>query len=131
MTSFSPRCLSSWTLSNKLFAEAWFGSLSFALGLGWTTRWEVLPESQACVPGLACVRIPPLDPTHNVSARLLGTWAFTERFGTTLELNFSHVPGTSSLNDSFAVYRSNSAMGGSLSIWFRTDGVLQRNWLDR
>jgi hypothetical protein len=128
---FSFGCGTTWVLSNRLFAEGWLAeSFSVALGMRWLVRWTGYspPTVPGCAAGSAC------DPTlasrlpagHNLSVEARATWAFTQRFGTTLELNFAHLPPASPFQSS-----STSIFGGSFIVWFRTDAIIQRNWLDR
>ena len=126
-------CLSTWNLSNRLFAENWFTkSLSAALGVSWSMQWidlkGTLTSPGPCGAVIDCEALAILNgrkPTHSVAAQLLVSWAFSELFGGTLEFNVSHGPTVESLS------RSVTAVAGSVSVWFRTDGQLQRNWLDR
>jgi hypothetical protein len=122
-------CANEWAIGNRIFAEGWAGeSVSLALGLSWGVRWSVYPQLQVpgCVSGTACDPTLAFPPSHSLSAQALITWVFTKRFGTTLELISTHLPPASAFSGSGL-----SIVSASLSFWFRTDAVLQRNWLDR
>ncbi len=121
-------CRTSWSLANSLFAEAWFGNFSVALGASWAARWSVRSLAGLCVSADTC--IPPTVQTSTrqyLLAQALATWAFSKRFGATLEFSFSSVVGLGTDGKIGAT----SGLGGALSVWFRTDEILQRNWLDR
>ena len=120
-------CTSTWDFANRLFAENWFTrNLSAALGLGWSLQWlDISGTFSPCPNTVDCDLINGKKPTHSIAATTSVSWAFSELFGGTLEVQFSHTFGTGFLTG------PSSSLGGSISVWFRTDAQLQRNWLDR
>lgn len=118
-------CVTRWDLDNTLFLEAWLlPELSLAFGATWSMTWLALEDGmprRSCGVGDTCQFDAAADRQPNKSARsrLLLSWAFTSLFGATLE---SHA----------AIFVGRPAsLGVNIGVWFRTDPLLDRNWLDR
>lgn len=113
MISFA--CKSAWSLSHTLFAEWFVDSFSIALGLGWVTRWTITDLPAVCPTANSCLdRVVRATVNHTPSAQVRLTGAFSRYFGVALELH---------LNGPF--------IAANFGAWFRTDAIIQRNWIDR
>lgn len=116
-----------WRLGLSLQGEFWaWRGLSVGARVGAELREEDLgryvnasasPEGAVVIPQWSAL---------DVHGSLFGSWAFTENFGVTMTLGHMcgrHVIGSASINA--------NSWEGTLSVWFRTDGRLNRMWLDR
>jgi hypothetical protein len=118
-----------WVLSNRLFAEAWLlPSFSIALSLSWVVPWFAIPPialPAGCARGTVCDPNVFLARSGTAAASVRVTWAFAPHFGATFDVGGAYIPPLPS--GGFAPVASFSL---GLSLWFRTDPSLARNWLD-
>jgi hypothetical protein len=73
----------------------------------------------------ACDILSGKRPSHTLAAQAVVSWGFSELFGGTIDFQVAHAVANGGFNT------PSTAISGSISVWFRTDGQLQRNWLDR
>ena len=103
-------------LSQRLLAEWWVvPELSFAASLDWSTAWGFPPNPI----GRSVV------PTNLARVRVIASWNFSTIVGLVVEGALQH---------SFAwegLTFSNNAFSGTVGFTFRTDALLERNWIDR
>ncbi|MDP1829357.1 MAG: hypothetical protein Q8L48_39190 [Archangium sp.] len=126
-----------WSWANSLQAEGWITeSLSLGLSFGWNMAWrfsaarEVDPFTPAGAPAAGSAR------TDLMTGRIFGSWAFMKRFGLSLEMNTTQPPlsgDRSSVRFPFLSLGNwaNNTTVLFLSVWFRTDATLARNWIER
>ncbi len=121
-----------WLLDQRLLVEAWvLPTLSFAAGVSLTTTWLApfptpFPE---CTNGGCSPTSSPMQDV--VKAQLQASWAFHPRVGLTASFGASrsewNIPGLVAI----AYFPPQIFLEGGLAVWFRTDAVLARNWLER
>lgn len=130
----SSRCLRAglclvpdWELTQSLFIEGWaLPALSFALGAWWTVAWG-LPNNVKRAPPIPAYA-PPIQsfpPQHLVGGSASVTWAPFSFGGFAASAHYSRAIQWS------GVTFSSDVLVGVVSLWFRTDAKLQRNWLER
>lgn len=104
--------------SQTLFVEGWVTpEFSLALGPWWRSVWGT--------PSDGLIGYMPYPPQHSFGARAAITvapWSFA---GFGLDAWFGH---RLSWN---GAWRPDNFVGATLSFWLRTDGQIQRNWLER
>lgn len=115
-----------WSLGNKLQAEWWFlETASVGLRLGHLVSFNFLLPG---APGVPAQTVP--DTRQSTTGELWLNYAFHRLFGLSLQLT-SQQPlrrlDSSLYVPFFGFYRTTVV----LSVWFRTDGTLERNWIER
>ncbi len=134
-----------WFWTNGLQAEGWFNdALSLGASYAWNIAWGFpVPSNQVS----SALRDPNgnfLSPTfvsasHTVTGRVFFNWAITRFIGASLDLSTTQPPfsvdrdGVQRVRFPFLSLGTwaNNATVGFLSVWFRTDAILARNWIER
>ena len=127
-----------WSWLNTLQVEGWFtDSLSCGLSLGWNLAWGFPVSVGVNESGpVGAISVSTRDRT---TGRVFFSWAFERLFGLSFEVNTTQAPWmTASTGQralrfpflSFGAWADNTTVL-FLSLWFRTDPVLSRNWIER
>ncbi|MGV3620509.1 MAG: hypothetical protein ACO1OB_06815 [Archangium sp.] len=112
-----------WDVFQSAFVEGWaLPQVSFALGAWWSVAWGKLKE-QSEYPGLFTPS--QSAPQHTLGGTASVTWAPFSFGGLALSAHYVRALQWSGLT------YSADQLTGVLSLWFRTDGKIQRNWLER
>ena len=123
-----------WTWGNTLQAEGWItDSLSLGLSLAWNIAWG-FPLA-----GVTGQNGPSVGTRDLITGRVFASWAFARLFGVSFETNTTQTPlfidrdGTRRVRFPFLSLGSwaDNATVLFLSVWFRTDVALARNWIER
>ena len=102
--------------AQRLLAEVWVvPSLSFAASLDWFTAWGFAPSAL----GRSVV------PTNLARVRVIGSWNFSPIVGLVVEGTLHHAFAWEGLTF------SDNAYSATVGFTFRTDALLERNWIDR
>lgn len=118
-----------WFLVNSLQGEGWITpSLSVGLRLGLEVAWNQLLPGGLGIPAQTVA-----DTRLSTSGHAWISWAFVRLFGLSADLfnvqSFRRADGT--VRVPFFSFERPDQLRVSLSLWFRTDFALARNWLER
>lgn len=112
-----------WQLFQSLFIEGWaLPQVSFALGAWWSVAWGKPNVEEEYAPVFAPSQS---APQHTLGGTASVTWAPFSFGGLALSAHYARALQWSGLT------YSADQLTGVLSVWFRTDGKIQRNWLER
>lgn len=120
-----------WFWENSLQAEGWItDSFSLGLSLAWNIAWGFPVPIEQTSPYASAVGARSLT-----TGRVFVSWAFTRLFGLSFDLNTTQPPldGLQRVRFPFLSLGSwaENRTVLSLSLWFRTDVALARNWIER
>lgn len=120
-----------WTLENSLQGEGWFTpAVSVGARLGWLVAWnQLLPGGL----GLSAQTV--ADTRQSTSGQVWVSWALLPFFG--VSADFHSVQSLRRLDGALRVpffafdTSPPNSLTASVSVWFRSDALLARNWLER
>ena len=134
----------SWSWGNSLQVEGWItDSLSLGVSVAWNIAWRAVAPNDPNDPNdpyaVNPIPHPGLGRSDRTTARLFGSWAFTRLFGLSLEVDTTQTPlfvdrdGVQRVRFPFLSLGAwaDNATVFFLSVWFRTDVALARNWIER
>lgn len=118
-----------WYLENSLQGEGWITpSLSMGLRLGVAVAWNQLLPGGAGIPAQTVA-----DTRLSTSGHAWISWAFVRLFGLSADLSSvqSLRRADGAVRVPFFSFDQPTQLRVSLSLWFRSDFALARNWLER
>jgi len=120
-----------WTLENSLQGEGWITPwLSIGMRLGVLVSWNKLLPAIFDIPAQTVANSRVLTSGH-----LFFSWAFVRRVGLSLDLTSAQTAFRADGRVRFPFFSfentSSNRLELSLSVWFRTDELIARNWIER